>query len=118
LPLEKPPIDFNLDFHAIPFRGTKNDLEKHWVPKSHRGQPAVMAFVAQEESRRVMVYATANVLRQDADNMVVKFVDHWKELTGHYPKRSRRRRWSLSVVNNPGVSPRTRLDPSFGRTDP
>ena len=87
LPLEEPPIDFNLDFHAIPFRGQKNDLEKHWVPMSHRGQPAVMAFVAQEESRRVMVYTTANVLRQDADGMVVKFADHWKERTGHYPGR-------------------------------
>jgi len=87
LPREEPPIDFNLDFHAIPFRGQKNDLENHWVPKSHRGQPAVMAFVAQEESWRVMVYATANVLRQDADGMVVKFADHWKERTGHYPGR-------------------------------
>jgi hypothetical protein len=46
-----------------------------------------MAFVAQEESRRVMVYATANLLRQDADGMVVKFADHWKERTGHYPGR-------------------------------
>lgn len=87
LPLEAPPIDFNLDFHAIPFRGQQSDLENHWVPKSHRGQPAVMAFVAQEESRRVMVYATANLLRQDADGMVVKFVDHWRERTGHYPGR-------------------------------
>ena len=87
LPLEEPPMDFNLDFHAIPFRGQKNDLENHWVPKGHRGQPAVMAFVAQEEHRRVMVYATANLLRQDADGMVVKFVDHWKARTGHYPGR-------------------------------
>ena len=87
LPLEEPAIDFNLDFHATPFRGQKSDLEKHWVPKSHRGQPAVMAFVAQEESRRVMVYATANLLRQEADSMVVRFVDHWKELTGRYPGR-------------------------------
>ena len=87
LPLEEPPIDFNLDFHAIPFRGQKNDLEKHWVAMSHRGQPAVMAFVAQEESRRVMVYATANVLRQDAAGMVVKLADHWKERMGHYPGR-------------------------------
>ncbi len=87
LPLEEPPVSFNLDFHAIPFRGQKSDLENHWVPKSHRGQPAVMAFVAQEEARRVMVYATANLLRKDVDNMVVKFADHWKELTGHYPGR-------------------------------
>ena len=86
-PFEEPPHAFNLDFHAIPFRGEKTDLENHWVPKGHRGHPAVMAFVAQETTRRVMCYATANVLRKEADEMVVRFVDHWKEQRGHYPKR-------------------------------
>jgi transposase len=87
LPLKEPPLCFNLDFHAIPFRGQKADLENHWVPKSHRGQPAVMAFVAQEVERRVMCYATANVVRAEADTLVVKFADHWHTLTGHYPSR-------------------------------
>ena len=85
--LEEPPLHFNLDFHAIPFRGRDSDLENHWVPKHHRPQPAVMAFVAQESRRRVMCYATANVIRDEADTMVVKFVDHWKRRTGHYPGR-------------------------------
>ena len=87
VPLEEPPLCFNLDFHAIPFRGQKADLENHWVPKSHREQPAVMAFVAQEAERRVMCYATANVVRAEADTLVVKFADHWHTLTGHYPSR-------------------------------
>jgi hypothetical protein len=76
MPLKEPPLCFNLDFHAIPFRGQQGDLENHWVPKSHRGQPAVMAFVAQETERRVMCYATANVVRAEADTLVVKFADH------------------------------------------
>ena len=87
LPLPKSPLSFNLDFHAIPFRGDRDALENHWVAKRHRGEPAVMAFVAQESTRRVMCYATANVLRQESDEMVVRFVDHWKERTGHYPAR-------------------------------
>ena len=87
VPLKEPPLCFNLDFHAIPFRGQKADLENHWVPKSHREQPAVMAFVAQEAERRVMCYATANVVRAEADTLVVKFADHWHTLTGHYPSR-------------------------------
>src|SRR3972149_6043408 len=87
LPLGEPPQGFNLDFHAIPFRGSASELENHWVPQSHRGQPAVMAFVAQEASRRAMCYATANVLREEADQMVVQFADHWKERTGRYPGR-------------------------------
>jgi hypothetical protein len=76
LPLPEAPLSFNLDFHAIPFRGDPKALENHWVGKRHRGEPAVMAFVAQESTRRVMCYATANVLRQEADQMVVRFVDH------------------------------------------
>jgi transposase len=86
-PFEEPPHAFNLDFHAIPFRGEKADLENHWVPKRRQGHPAVMAFVAQEGRRRVMCYATANVLRQEADEMVVRFVDHWKQQRGEYPRR-------------------------------
>jgi hypothetical protein len=86
-PFESPPQSFNLDFHAIPFRGEKAALENHWVAKRQRAQTAVMAFVAQEATRRVMCYATANVLRQEADEMVVRFVDHWKQQTKHYPAR-------------------------------
>ena len=84
-PLGDPPLSFNLDFHAIPFRGAEPDLENHWVPMRNRALPAVMAFVAQAAGRRVMCYATANVLRAEADGMVPKFADYWKEQTGHYP---------------------------------
>jgi transposase len=86
-PFADSPHSFNLDFHAIPFRGEKSHLQNHWVPKRHRAQPAVMAFVAQEAAQLLMCYATANVLRQEADEMVVRFVDHWKEVMGSYPAR-------------------------------
>ena len=86
-PLGDPPLSFNLDFHAIPFRGTEPDLENHWVPMRNRALPAVMAFVAQAAGRRVICYATANVLRAEADGMVPKFAEYWKEQTGHYPAR-------------------------------
>ncbi|MCH7918291.1 MAG: hypothetical protein IIC50_09910 [Planctomycetes bacterium] len=78
---------FHLDFHSIPFRGKRSDLENHWVPKHKQGQASVMAFVGQSAASRVMCYATANVLRQDADQRVVRFVDHWKVLMGTYPAR-------------------------------
>jgi hypothetical protein len=86
-PLGDPPHSFNLDFHAIPFRGHEPDLERHWVPLRNRALPAVMAFVAQAAGRRVLCYATANVLRADADGMVPRFAAYWKEETGHYPAR-------------------------------
>jgi transposase len=86
-PLGDPPLSFNLDFHAIPFRGDEADLENHWVPTRNRALPSVMAFVAQAAGRRVLCYATANLLRDEADGMVVKFTDYWKEQTGCYPAR-------------------------------
>jgi hypothetical protein len=86
-PLGDPPHSFNLDFHAIPFRGHEPDLERHWVPLRNRALPAVMAFVAQAAGRRVLCYATANVLRAGADDMVPRFAAYWKEETGQYPAR-------------------------------
>jgi transposase len=86
-PLGDPPLSFHLDFHAIPFRGAEPDLENHWVPRRNRALPAVMAFVAQAADRRVICYATANLLRDEAESMVPKFADYWKEQTGRYPAR-------------------------------
>jgi transposase len=87
VPLAEGPHTFNLDFHTIAFRGNDADLEKHWLAKRNRAGVAVMAFVAQELKRRVMCYATANVLRDEADQMAVRFADHWKTQTGYYPAR-------------------------------
>jgi transposase len=86
-PLGDPPLSFNLDFHAIPFRGADPDLENHWVPMRNRALPTVMAFVAQAARRRVICYATANVLRSEADDLIPKFAEYWKEQTGQYPAR-------------------------------
>src|SRR5271154_1391310 len=87
IPFGDPPLSFNLDFHAVPFRGDQPDLENHWVPIRNRALPSVMAFVAQAAGRRVICYATANILRDEADRMVPKFADYWKKQTGHYPAR-------------------------------
>jgi hypothetical protein len=107
-PLGDPPHTFNLDFHAIPFRGEDPDLEKHWVAMRNRALPAVMAFVAQAEPRRILCYATANVLRSDADSMVPRFAEYWKEQTGQYPDRllfdSRATTYAgLNLLNEAGV---------------
>src|SRR5947209_13983764 len=53
----------------------------------NRALPAVMAFVAQAVDRRVICYATANLLRDEAETMVPRFADYWKEQTGRYPAR-------------------------------
>jgi transposase len=86
-PAEDDARGFNVDFHAIPFRGEKPDLENHWVPRRQRGLPSVMAFIAQQAERRIVCYATANVLRDEAEHMVARFADYWKEHTGRFPAR-------------------------------
>ena len=87
IPLGDAPLSFNLDFHAIPFRGAEPDLENHWVPMRNRALPSVMAFVAQVAGRRMLCYANTNVLRDEAEYMVPRFADYWKEQTGGYPAR-------------------------------
>src|SRR5262245_15806517 len=86
VPLGEGPHSFNLDFHAIAYRGEEADLEKHWLAKRNRAATSIMAFVAQDRHSRVMCYATANVVRDDMDAMAVGFTDYWKEQTGAYPQ--------------------------------
>src|SRR6202453_1951628 len=86
-PLGDLPLSFNLDFHAIPFRGAEPDLENHWVPMRNRALPSVMAFVAQAAGRQMLCYATTNLLRDETESMVPRFADYWKEQTGRYPAR-------------------------------
>jgi hypothetical protein len=85
-PLKEAPGSFNLDFHAIAYRGEEADLEKHWLAKRNRAGTSIMVFVAQDRHNRVMCYATANVVRDDMDAMAVRFTDYWKEQTGKYPE--------------------------------
>jgi hypothetical protein len=85
-PFAEAPGSFNLDFHAIAYRGNEADLEKHRLAKGNRAGTSVMAFVAQDRHSRLMCYATANVLRDDMDAMAVRFTDYWKEQTGAYPQ--------------------------------
>jgi hypothetical protein len=109
-PLGDPPQSFNLDFHAIPFRGAEPDLENHWVPMRNRALPAVMAFVAEAAGRRVLCYATANVLRAEADGLVPKFAGYWKEQTGQYPARLL---FDSRATTYAGLSQLTRLQVGF-----
>jgi hypothetical protein len=109
-PLGDPPLSFDLDFHTIPFRGSEPDLENHWVPMRNRAIPSVMAFVAQAVGRRVICYATADLLREEADTMVVKFADYGKEQTRYYPARLL---FDSRATTYPGLSQLTRRKVGF-----
>jgi len=83
----RPTPQFQPRLPRCPFRGHQPDLENHWVPMRNRALPSVMAFVAQAAGRRVICYATANVLRDEADRMVPKFADYWKRTNRALPGR-------------------------------
>lgn len=79
-------VSFDVDFHTIPFHGEDALLEKHYVSKRSRRQKGVLAFLAQDAQKRVFCYANAAVRKQDQNDEVLRFVDYWKQRTGHLPE--------------------------------
>lgn len=77
---------FDLDFHTIPFHGEDALVEKHYVSKRSRSQKGILAFLAQDAETRVFCYAAAELRREDRDDEILRFVEYWKERTGHYPE--------------------------------
>jgi hypothetical protein len=76
---------FNLDFHAIPYFGQDQFLERHYLSKRSRSQPSILVFLAQEAGSRVFCYSCADVRKKDQADQVLRFVDFWKQQTGQDP---------------------------------
>jgi hypothetical protein len=79
-------VSFDLDFHTIPFHGEDALVQKHYVSKRSRRQKGILAFVAQDADQRVFCYANGQVRKEDQNDEILRFVDFWKERTGHVPK--------------------------------
>jgi transposase len=77
---------FDLDFHTIPFHGENALIEKHYVSKRSRKQKGILAFVAQDASTRVFCYGNADVRKNDQNDEILRFIEYWKERTGHLPR--------------------------------
>jgi Transposase DDE domain len=77
---------FDLDFHTIPFHGEDALVEKHYVSKRSRRQKGILAFVAQDAENRVFCYANGQIRKKDQNDEILRFVDFWKERSGHLPK--------------------------------
>jgi hypothetical protein len=77
---------FSLDFHPIPYRGEEAVLENHHVPCRGKACPSVQSFFAQEHENQVFCYANANLTRDEQAQEVIRFVEYWKDLTGHNPQ--------------------------------
>lgn len=80
-----PGQSFNLDFHAIPHRGEEAVLEKHYVSSRSRREPAILAFLAQDNDSRVLCYANATVRKDRAAEEILEFVEFWQRTRGTPP---------------------------------
>ncbi|MBE3112815.1 MAG: hypothetical protein IMZ55_18895 [Acidobacteria bacterium] len=77
---------FDLDFHTIPSHGADPILEKHYVSKRSRRQKGLLAFLAQDADTHVFCYANAEIRKADQNDEIVRFVEFWKQKTGHLPE--------------------------------
>jgi hypothetical protein len=77
---------FNLDFHAIPYRGSDElPLEKHYVSQRSRRERSVLAFLVQDGQSRVLCYANATVRKDQAAEEILNFVEFWRDTRGAPP---------------------------------
>jgi hypothetical protein len=77
---------FDLDFHTIPFHGADALVEKHYVSKRSRRQKGMLAFLAQDADTRVFCYANGELRKDQQNGEILRFVDFWKQRTGHLPE--------------------------------
>jgi hypothetical protein len=80
-----PGESFNLDFHAIPYFGADQFVEKHYLSRRSRRQPSVLAFLAQDADTRVLCYCDADVRKGEEADQVLAFVRFWTRQTGKPP---------------------------------
>jgi hypothetical protein len=100
---------FDLDFHTIPFHGNDALVQKHYVSKRSRRQKGLLAFLAQDADKRVFCYANAEVRKEEQNDEILRFVEFWKENTGHLPEElifdSKLTTYSnLSQLNENGIN--------------
>jgi hypothetical protein len=79
-------VSFDLDFHTIPYHGDDALVEKHYVSKRSRRQKGLLAFLAQDEDKRVFCYANAELRKEQQNDEILRFLDFWKARTGHLPE--------------------------------
>jgi hypothetical protein len=77
---------FHLDFHTIPFHGNDALVEKHYISKRSRRQKGILAFLAQDADTRVFCYANGELRKNEQNDEILRFVDFWKQRTGHLPQ--------------------------------
>ncbi len=77
---------FNLDFKSIPFFGESDDLQKNRIALSGKVMKSSLVFLAQDQESVMFCYSDGDVKKENKDDMVLEFVDYWKDVTGERPE--------------------------------
>ena len=77
--------EFALDFHPIAHRGEATALEKHYVPSTGKATPSIQAFFARAIDSPMACYANADIIRKEQDQLPLRFIEYWNEITGVKP---------------------------------
>jgi transposase len=72
----------NLDFHSIPHFGQQAQMENVWCGARNKSMTAANTFFAQDAETNALLYANADVLRKDAANEVLRFVEYLQDVKG------------------------------------
>ncbi len=72
----------NLDFHSIPHFGEQSEMEKLWCGARNKAMKAANTFFAQDAQTNALLYANADVLRKNAAQEILCFIDFLKRLGG------------------------------------
>jgi transposase len=72
----------NLDFHSIPHFGEKSEMERVWCGARNKAMKGANTFFAQDAETNALLYANADVLRQNGSKEVLSFIEYLQDIRG------------------------------------
>lgn len=70
----------NLDFHTVPHFGEESVLEEHWAGARGRTMKGALTLFGQDAESKLLLYAAADIRRQEADDQVTEFLAFWHKM--------------------------------------
>ena len=68
----------NLDYHTAPHFGDESVLEEHWSGSRNKRIKGALTLFAQDSDSKLMLYSSADILREEADEQVLEFLSFWE----------------------------------------
>ena len=69
----------SLDFTTIPYRGDDSHLENNWSGKRGKALASMLAVLAHDPDSGLIDYGSADVLQKDESDVVLEFLDFYRE---------------------------------------